>query len=143
VWYCLCDPTFSRFSRTPTSDGQTDGRTDRQTQGHGLYRGCIASRGKNYTSTSKHAEKEKMFRKYPSRSYDKSSCRGRSRAKMSWRVGTDLLMNESVVIVMYACEKLSHHTCIVDSTYHTTTKYRLMIATRDAIRSFPTSQEQP
>ena len=62
---------------------------------------------------------------------------------MSWRVGTDLLMNESVVIVMYEYEKLSHHTCIVDSTYHTTTKYRLMIATRDAIRSFPTSQEQP
>jgi len=41
---CLCDPTLSRFSRTPTCDGQTDG----QTQGHG-YRGCIASRGKNYT----------------------------------------------------------------------------------------------
>ena len=25
----------------------TDGRTDRRTQGHGWYRGCIASRGKN------------------------------------------------------------------------------------------------
>jgi len=25
----LCDPTFSRFSRTPTCDGQTDGQTDR------------------------------------------------------------------------------------------------------------------
>jgi len=24
----LCDPTFSRFSRTPTCDGQTDRRTD-------------------------------------------------------------------------------------------------------------------
>ena len=24
----LCDPTFSRFSRTPTCDGRTDGRTD-------------------------------------------------------------------------------------------------------------------
>ena len=24
----------------------TDGQTDRQTQGHGYYRGCIASRGK-------------------------------------------------------------------------------------------------
>ena len=36
---CLCDPTFSRFSRTPTCDGQT--------QGHGYYRGCIASRGNN------------------------------------------------------------------------------------------------
>ena len=24
VWCCLCDPTFSRFSRTPTCDGQTD-----------------------------------------------------------------------------------------------------------------------
>jgi len=30
----LCDPTFSRFSRTPTCDGQTDGQTDRQTDGH-------------------------------------------------------------------------------------------------------------
>ena len=24
VWCCLCDPTFSRFSRTPTCDRQTD-----------------------------------------------------------------------------------------------------------------------
>jgi len=32
------------------TDRQTDGRTDRQTQGHGQYRGCIASRGKNRTS---------------------------------------------------------------------------------------------
>jgi len=23
--FVLCDPTFSRFSRTPTGDGQTDG----------------------------------------------------------------------------------------------------------------------
>jgi len=28
---CLRDPTFSHFSRTPTCDGQTDGRT----RGHG------------------------------------------------------------------------------------------------------------
>jgi len=27
VWCCLCDPTFSRFSRTPTCDRQT--QTDR------------------------------------------------------------------------------------------------------------------
>jgi len=31
VWCCLCDPTFSRFSRTPTRDTQTDGHT----RGHG------------------------------------------------------------------------------------------------------------
>ena len=24
----FCGPTFSRFTRTPTCDGQTDGRTD-------------------------------------------------------------------------------------------------------------------
>ena len=41
VWCCFCDPTFSRFSRTPTCDRH------RQTQAHGKYRGCIASRGKN------------------------------------------------------------------------------------------------
>jgi len=35
--------SFSRFSRTPTCDRQTD----RQTQAHGYYRGCLASRGKN------------------------------------------------------------------------------------------------
>ena len=29
------------------TDRQTDGRSDGQTQGHGYYRGCIASRGKN------------------------------------------------------------------------------------------------
>jgi len=28
VWCCLCDPTFSRFSRTPICDGQTGGQTD-------------------------------------------------------------------------------------------------------------------
>jgi len=43
---CLCDPTFSPFSRTPTCDG----RTDRRTQGHNIYCGCIASRGKNVKS---------------------------------------------------------------------------------------------
>jgi len=37
VW-CLCDPTFSRFSRTPNCDRQTDG----QTQGHTIYSACIA-----------------------------------------------------------------------------------------------------
>jgi len=26
-WCCLCDPTFIRFSRTSTCDGQTDGQT--------------------------------------------------------------------------------------------------------------------
>jgi len=35
------------------TDRQTDGRTDRQTQGHGLYRGCIASRGKNHQFLSR------------------------------------------------------------------------------------------
>ena len=30
------------------TDRQTDRQTDGQTQGHGQYRGCIASRGKNY-----------------------------------------------------------------------------------------------
>ena len=28
MWCCLCDPTLSRFSRTPTCDGQTDRRAD-------------------------------------------------------------------------------------------------------------------
>ena len=31
LWRCLRDPTFSRFSRTPTCDRQTDKRTDRHT----------------------------------------------------------------------------------------------------------------
>ena len=58
---CLCDPTFSRFSRTPTCDGQTDGRTDRRTQGHGLYRGCIASRGKKVGYGGKDLQKRKLL----------------------------------------------------------------------------------
>jgi len=37
VWCCLCDPTFSRFSRTPTCDGRTDIRT----QGHVITVGYI------------------------------------------------------------------------------------------------------
>ena len=36
------DPVFSRFSRKPTCDRQTQ----TQTQGHGIYRASIASRGK-------------------------------------------------------------------------------------------------
>ena len=52
VWRCLCDPLFSRFSRTPTCDGQTDRQTDRRTRGHGQYRGCIASRGYNQKEES-------------------------------------------------------------------------------------------
>jgi len=37
--FCLCDPVFSHFSRTPTCD--------RQTQGHSIYRASIAPHGKN------------------------------------------------------------------------------------------------
>jgi len=43
LWCCLYDPTFSRFSRTPTSDGRTDRRTDGRTD-TGPW---LASRGKN------------------------------------------------------------------------------------------------
>jgi len=43
VWFCLCDPMFSRFSRTPTCDGQTDGH---RAMASLVDRGCIASRGK-------------------------------------------------------------------------------------------------
>ena len=43
VWYCLWDPMFCRFSRTPACDRWTQTHT----QAHGQYRGCIASRGKN------------------------------------------------------------------------------------------------
>ena len=45
LWCSLCDPTFKRFSRTPTCDRRTDGH--RRTQAHVQYRGWIASRGKN------------------------------------------------------------------------------------------------
>jgi len=45
VWFCLCDSVFSRFSRTPTCDRQTD--TDRRTQGHSIHRATIASRVNN------------------------------------------------------------------------------------------------
>jgi len=38
---------FSRFSRTTTCDRQTDRQTDKQTLGYGIYRGSMASRGKN------------------------------------------------------------------------------------------------
>ena len=52
VWSRLRDPTFSRLSRTPTCDRQTDRRTDWRIglHGHsiGLYPVIIASRGKNY-----------------------------------------------------------------------------------------------
>ena len=34
VRFCLCDPAFSRFSRTPTCDGQTDRQTDGRTDRH-------------------------------------------------------------------------------------------------------------
>ena len=33
AWRCLRDPTCSRFSRTPTCDRRTDGRTDKWTDG--------------------------------------------------------------------------------------------------------------
>ena len=48
VWCCLCDPTFCRYSRTPACDRRTYGH--RQTQAHGQYRRCIASRGKKTTN---------------------------------------------------------------------------------------------
>ena len=47
VWCCLCDPTFSRFSRTLTCVGRTDRRTDTTRAWLYQYRGCIAWRVKN------------------------------------------------------------------------------------------------
>ena len=41
VWRCLCDLTFSRFSRTPTCV--------RQPHDYHMYRASMASRGKNGT----------------------------------------------------------------------------------------------
>jgi len=35
VWRCLRDPTFSRFSITPTCDRQTDRQTNKQTHDYG------------------------------------------------------------------------------------------------------------
>jgi len=37
---------FSRFSRTPTCDRQTDRQTDGQIHDYGIYRASMASRGK-------------------------------------------------------------------------------------------------
>jgi len=53
---CLCDPTFSRFSRTPTCVGRTDRQTDRRTDRHRVMANTAdaASRGKN-----------RLKRKYP------------------------------------------------------------------------------
>ena len=39
---------FSRVSRTPTCDRQTDRETDRQTHDYGIYRDSMASHGKNW-----------------------------------------------------------------------------------------------
>ena len=46
VWCCLCD-TILRLAVLVELRLVTDRQTDRQTQGHGQYRGCIASSGKN------------------------------------------------------------------------------------------------
>ena len=40
MWHCLCDPTFSRFSRTPACD--------RQTHDYGIYLASMVSRGKSW-----------------------------------------------------------------------------------------------
>ena len=50
VWRCLRHPTFSRFSRTPTCDRHRHihRHTDRQTQGHGIYRAEHSSRGNDH-----------------------------------------------------------------------------------------------
>ena len=48
MWCCLRDPMFSRVSRTPTCDRQTDGHGHRRKQGCSLYRASVVSRGKNY-----------------------------------------------------------------------------------------------
>jgi len=47
VWHCLRDPMFSRFSRLPTCDKESD----RQTHDYGIYRASMASRGKNLKSS--------------------------------------------------------------------------------------------
>ena len=47
VWHCLRNPTFSRFSRTPTCDRQTDRQTHRQTDKPVGFYGPIAPPGLN------------------------------------------------------------------------------------------------
>ena len=49
---CLRVPMFSRCSRTPTCDRQTD----RQTHGHSIYRASIASRGNNCSPAAANAQ---------------------------------------------------------------------------------------
>jgi len=44
----FCDPTFSRFDRTPTCDIQRDRRRDGRAKGDSIYRASIASHGKNW-----------------------------------------------------------------------------------------------
>jgi len=45
VWFCLCDPTFSRFCRTPISDRHR--QINRRTQGRSIYRASVPSRDKD------------------------------------------------------------------------------------------------
>jgi len=48
MWFCMCDPVFSRFSRTPICDRQTQ----TWTQGHSIYCASITSHSKNDISVS-------------------------------------------------------------------------------------------
>jgi len=54
MWRCSRDPTFSRFSRTPTCDRRTDERTDRQTDT------TTASAGKNQPIKQNSLNNEKV-----------------------------------------------------------------------------------
>jgi len=55
AWRCLLDPirlailVQCRLVKDRQADGQTNGRTDRQTLDDSIYRASVASRGKNYT----------------------------------------------------------------------------------------------
>ena len=49
MWRCLCDPMFSRFSRTSTCDRRTDN--------DGMYRASMALHAKKLVSLRKHQNK--------------------------------------------------------------------------------------
>ena len=62
MWCCLSDPTFSRFSRTPTCEGQTDGQTDGRTDAHRSMASTANAQHRAVKRCSRHSTPEPQYK---------------------------------------------------------------------------------
>jgi len=105
--WCLFDPKFTRFGRTPTCG--------RETQAHSIYGASIASRGKN---------QYKAMRRPYAKSLDNETVQSVWSRGPSYKISYD-----SLTIILRQCQSYDRLTIDVSFTKHLTKNARLFSGT--------------